>query len=355
MLGAIATHALPTAVPYAAIPWGDLHRSGYHQGISHLHQLYTRRNLAVFADMWGRVEAFPRGVQEALRFWLLSYNASHATIMTRVVAKQSMPDLAVTSAQPGVMYVSGLPVEKNLFLGLRRKLKTIVEAFRMLHGLPGNVKVFQRSSTSVSLPSGTVDYIFTDPPFGANIPYAELNFINEAWLGKVTDKTDEAIVSTSQGKSIEDYRTLLTASFTEMRRILKPTGRATLVFHSAAAEVWNALQRAYSEAGFDVLTAGVLNKTQGSFKQVTTDGAVRGDPMLLLGPRATGRSQPAASVWQVASELYREAAAAPDAVELSPQRLYSRLVNHFLSRHQLVPVDAQDFYSWYGRYAPEGD
>src|SRR3546814_1362788 len=58
-----------------------------------------------------------------------------------------------------------------------------------------------------------------------------------------------------------------------------------MVFHSASAEVWNALQRAYQDAGFDVEYAGVLDKKQGSFKQVTTEGAVRGDPVLLLGPR----------------------------------------------------------------------
>src|SRR3546814_15087861 len=67
--------------------------------------------------------------------------------------------------------------------------------------------------------------------------------------------------------------------------LFRSSGKATMVFHSASAEVWNALQRAYQDAGFDVEYAGVLDKKQGSFKQVTTEGAVRGDPVLLLGPR----------------------------------------------------------------------
>src|SRR3546814_20198956 len=90
---------------------------------------YTRRNLIVFARMWERVESYRGALREGLRFWLLSYNAAHGTIMTRVVAKSGQKDLVVTSAQPGVLYVSGLPVEKNFFAGLRRKLTTIAQAF----------------------------------------------------------------------------------------------------------------------------------------------------------------------------------------------------------------------------------
>jgi len=30
-----------------------------------------------------------------------------------------------------------------------------------------------------------------------------------------------------------------------------------------------------------------------------------------------------------------------------PQRLYSRLITHFLSHHQKVPLDADVFYRWY--------
>ena len=47
--------------------------------------------------------------------------------------------------------------------------------------------------------------MFTDPPFGGNIPYAEVNFINEAWLGRLTNRADEVIISDSQGKTSVEY------------------------------------------------------------------------------------------------------------------------------------------------------
>src|SRR5262249_34426230 len=151
------------------------------------------------------------------------------------VAKSGQKELVVTSGQPGVLYVSGLPVEKNIFDGLRRKLVTITGAFATLHGCTGKVQVLEKSSCVLDLPRGSVDYVFTDPPFGGNIPYAEVSFLNEAWLGRYTERTDEIIVSDSQHKTTGEYQRLLTTALSELRRVLKGDGKATLVFHSSSA------------------------------------------------------------------------------------------------------------------------
>ena len=338
---------VPASVPCAAIPWGDLYRRGYHTGISHVHHFYTRRNLIAFGHLWEKTNAFDPGLRDALRVWLLSYNSSHSTIMTRVVAKSGQDELVVTSAQPGVLYVSGLPVEKNIFEGLHRKLATIGRAFEVIHGRKATVQVYEGSSCHVALPDASIDYAFTDPPFGGNIPYAEVNFINEAWLGRFTDRADEVIISDSQRKTSVEYADMLTQALTEVNRILKPEGKATLVFHSASSEVWNALQSAYTSAGFAVECAGVLNKTQSSFKQVTTEGAVKGDPVLLLSKAQCPDANAGIRAWDVARSLWKESVNEIDSEERTAQRLYTRLINYFLMNHERVPVDADAFYRWY--------
>lgn len=342
--GRFADTPLSKRVPFAQVPWGDLYRSGYHEGMSHLHHFYTRRNLLAFSAMWEAVERFPRKLQAALRFWLLSYNAAHSTIMTRVVAKKGQDDLVVTSAQPGVLYVSGLPVEKNVFAGVRRKIHTMAAAFAMIHGHEATVEVRHTSCLDLDLPDGSVDYVFTDPPFGGNIPYAEVNFINEAWLDRVTNPAEEAIVSPHQGKTIADYRDLLERAFREFYRVLRPHGHATVVFHSASAQVWNSLRNACEQAGFVVANTSVLDKTQGSFKQVRTAGAVKGDPLILLGKTPPKAAAGATDVWVLANRLADRAALSGDPTEATAQRLYSRLVAHYLAARQDVPIDAGAFY-----------
>jgi DNA methylase len=337
---------LPQSTPQIEIPWGDLYRSGYHQGITHLHQFYTRRNLIVFAKLWQISESSP--LREALRFWLLSYNASHATLMTRVVAKRNQKDLVVTSAQPGVLYVSGLPVEKNLFAGLKRKLVTIHRAFQAMQRKEQLIDVCHASCLRTDLPDESVDYVFTDPPYGGNIPYAEVNFINEAWLGRYTNSADEVTISRAQGKTCTDYELLMGRAFEEIQRVLKKGGKVTTVFHSASSGVWNALHRAYSNAGLGVELASILNKTQGSFKQVTTIGAVKGDPVLLLTKSGAVAKAMNSPVHTVTNNLIKQALNSHDEEERTPQRLYSRLVNHYLERQQQVPLDAIEFYKLLG-------
>ena len=346
VLRQIDSEPVPDTVPRVAIPWGDLYRRGYHTGISHVHHFYTKRNLIIFGRLWERTARYCRSLRDALRFWLLSYNASHATAMTRVVAKTGHDELVVTGAQPGVLYISGLPVEKNILDGLRRKMVTIAKGFETVHGRRSLVSVHERSSCSVDLPNASIDYVFMDPPFGGNIPYSELNFINEAWLGRYTDRRDEIIVSASQGKTATEYGDLLTAALAEVNRILKPEGRATVVFHSASAKIWNVLQSAYTKAGFGVENVGILNKTQGSFKQVTTAGAVMGDPVMLLSKRAGSNSKQAKLAWAVASDLLVATAHDPDPGEQTARRLYSRFVAYHITHNEQVPIDADVFYRW---------
>lgn len=353
LLKRIEHEVVPQAVPRVVIPWGDLYRSGYHKGITHVHHFYTRRNLIAFARLWERVARYDAPLRDALRFWLLSYNASHSTIMTRVVAKSGQKELVVTSAQPGVLYVSGLPVEKNLFAGLRRKLATITDAFRTIYGRRGRVEVHQGSSCHVDLPAASVDYVFTDPPFGGNIPYAEVNFINEAWLGCYTDRREEIIISEHEGKAVAEYQALLSSAFAETNRILKRNGKATIAFHSASAEVWNAFQAAYTQAHFGVEHTSVLDKTQGSFKQVTTSGAVRGDPLLLLNKVVQEVRATSPSLKSIIDQIEQRAEATLDPVEQTAQRLYSRLVTHCLANHRQVPLDAATFYRLHAQRSSE--
>lgn len=264
------------------IVWGELHRSGYHTGISHLHHFYTKRNFLVMSCLWEKATSFEPSVRDAIRLLLLSYNSSHATLMTRVVIKNGLKDFVLTGAQSGVLYVSSLPVEKNIFNGIKRKLGYFEDAFDYLSKCSGHMEVVNASSHRLVLPDHSVDYVFTDPPFGGFIPYAEVNQINELWLGEPTSRDDEIIISPSQKKDVICYQKMITKVFSEIHRVLKDDSYATVVFHSSKAAVWNALRSAYSDAGLLVDATTSLDKSQASFKQVVSEGSVQKDPLILL-------------------------------------------------------------------------
>lgn len=350
VLTQIAKTRPPKSAPHADLVWGELRRTGYHVGIEKLHHFYTKRNFIAMATLFDLANDFPGDVRDALRLLVLSYNSSHSTLMTRVVLKKGQSDFVLTGSQSGVLYISGLPVEKNILEGVRRKSKAFIDSFHLLHGSRSTVVVHNSTSESMPLKPNSVDYVFTDPPFGAYIPYAELNQINEHWLGKTTDRTREVIVSPSQSKGVSEYGEMLASVFAEISRVLKPEGLATVVFHSAHSEVWRALAQAYATAGFTVEASSVLDKIQASFKQVVSTISVKGDPLLLLSKRSPDRRGNQTSS-KIAAEVIRDA----DNDSLSdPQMLYSQFVGKCLQLGRDVEMDAKAFYALASAEASSG-
>jgi adenine-specific DNA methylase len=258
-----------------------------------------------------------------------------------VVLKKGQNDFVLTGSQSGVLYISGLPVEKNILEGVRRKAKALIDSFQLLYGSRSKVMVHNASSESMPLRTHSVDYIFTDPPFGDYIPYAELNQINELWLGRTTDRSREIIVSPSQSKGVAEYGVMMTSVFKELSRVLKPEGMATVVFHSAHTEVWRALVHAYAAAGFSVKATSILDKLQASFKQVVSTVSVKGDPLLLLSKRSAERTKVKSGA-QIAAEIIR---GAHNGARHDPQRLYSQFVGKCLELGRHVDIDAKTFYA----------
>jgi len=329
---------LPLSSPKEEIVWGDLHRAGYHTGISHLHHFYTRRNFLCLSTLWESVDGFSSDVQNALRLLILSYNATHSTQMTRVVVKKGQSDFVLTGAQSGVLYISGLPVEKNVFEGISRKISTIRHAFESVHRSKSKVIVKNQSSEQLDLPNSIVDYVFTDPPFGGYIPYAEVNQINELWLGRTTDRSKEVIISHAQDKDVQRYGEMMSAVLDELARVMKPGGLASIVFHSSRSDVWNALVKAYTDAGLSVKAASVLDKLQASFKQVVSEISVKGDPLLLLTKQRGGTANN-----EDPDRIVQEILSHP--TEHDAKRLYSMYLAQCLERGADISIGAREFYT----------
>jgi len=79
----------------------------------------------------------------------------------------------------GVLYVASLQQENNVIRTIKNKLRDLKKA--LVKDLSNNL-ISTHSATNFNLKSNSIDYIFTDPPFGANIMYSELSFLWESFL-----------------------------------------------------------------------------------------------------------------------------------------------------------------------------
>ena len=327
------------------IEWGDLHRAGYHFGISHLHHFYTSRNYLVMSELWKLAECYPEREANALKLLLLSYNGAHCTLMTRIVAKHNSRDFVLTGAQSGVLYISKLPVEKNILLGLRRKAKPFQEAYKMLENCHGTVEVRNISSEFMSEPDKSIDFVFTDPPFGDFIPYAEVNQINELWLPAVTERSSEVIISAAQNKGVDTYRNMLARVFGEIRRVTKDDRPIAVVFHAAKAAVWGAFSEAIQISGLEIKQSSFLDKTQASFKQVVSKTSVQGDPLFLL-KKAGLKKNGIMDEEQILQMIVKEN---PHETELECRHCYSLYIGKCMEYGNPVTLDASEFYAYIQR------
>ena len=327
------------------IEWGDLHRAGYHFGISHLHHFYTSRNYLVMSELWKLAECYPEREANALKLLLLSYNGAHCTLMTRIVAKHDSRDFVLTGAQSGVLYISKLPVEKNILLGLRRKAKPFQEAYKMLEKCHGTVEVRNISSEFMSEPDKSIDFVFTDPPFGDFIPYAEVNQINELWLPAVTERSSEVIISAAQNKDVDTYRNMLARVFGEIRRVTKDDRPIAVVFHAAKAAVWGAFSDAILISGLEIKQSRFLDTTQASFKQVVSKTSVQGDPLFLLKKAGLGKNG-IMDEEQILQMIVKEN---PHETELECRHCYSLYIGKCMEYGSPVTLDASEFYAYIQR------
>ena len=327
------------------IEWGDLHRAGYHFGISHLHHFYTSRNYLVMSELWKLAECYPEREANALKLLLLSYNGAHCTLMTRIVAKHGSRDFVLTGAQSGVLYISKLPVEKNILLGLRRKAKPFQEAYKMLENCHGTVEVRNISSEFMSEPDKSIDFVFTDPPFGDFIPYAEVNQINELWLPAVTERSSEVIISAAQNKDVDTYGNMLARVFGEIRRVTKDDRPIAVVFHAAKAAVWGAFSEAIQISGLEIKQSSFLDKTQASFKQVVSKTSVQGDPLFLLKKAGLGKNG-IMDEEQILQMIVKEN---PHETELECRHCYSLYIGKCMEYGSPVTLDASEFYAYIQR------
>ena len=323
--------------------------------IYYVHQFYTRRNLIALSKLKEKIERSP--LVFLLRF-MFTGMINRSTVMNRVHLNNYFNGGGGWNGGylKGTLYVSNAPTETSVLGQIDDKLSAMVRASDMLSKVRPNV-LYVGSADNLNINDNSIDYIFTDPPFGANINYSELNSLPEPWLKVKTNNGHEAIENKSQGKTAQCYRDTMTNCFTEYYRILKPSRYMTVEFSNTSATVWNSIQNSIQNAGFIVLNVAALDKKQGSFKAVTTTTAVKqdlvitcfktSDKLSIKLEKSVDKSKNAMDFIEellVHLPVHLEKGDTTTAVvERSPKILYDRLISYYVQHGYAIPMDAQKF------------
>ena len=133
------------------------------------------------------------------------------------------------------------------------------------------------SATGLPWTKQPFDAVITDPPYYDNVPYADISDFFYVWLKRtvghlypehfsteVTPKKSEAVAESmrhngDRERAKHSYEEMMSRSFSEANRVLKPGGQMTVVYAHKTTLGWATLVDALREAGFIVTEAWPLD------------------------------------------------------------------------------------------------
>lgn len=304
-------------------------------GLGSTARFFSERNLGALAALREGIGAV---ADDAIRGKLMF---AFTAILARASKRYQWSRARPLNAANQNYYIAPVFYEWNVYDLFLRKVNAVarsdefIRRERWRYGASDEPRVTYRvaSADALDLPDESIDYVFTDPPFGSNIFYSDMNLFQEAWLGRLTDYAREAVVDrsgvTGERRSAERYEELITDSLRECHRVLKPGRWLSLVFSNSSGQMWSLVQRAVHAAGFQLEHVSLLDKGQRSVKGLASgfENTVTYDLILSMvkapdSSRALLEASPEGFFEQAIDRTLVEGADSPSHVYLGAVRAY---------------------------------
>lgn len=196
-------------------------------------------------------------------------------------------------------------------------------------------------SRQLPLQASSVDYIFTDPPYGGEgIQYGELSMLWCLWLGETEELEREVAYNPYRRLDQAQYAQGLHDVFGECFRVLKPSKWMTVTFANKDPAVWDALMDACKAAGFILHAAAPMKRSAPSLTETTMRAAPKADLVLSFQKPSGDRSASG-----VRTQRHAEAYSVDEAVARIAGALAQRGMQ--VTAHDVFDRVTVDWFSWF--------
>jgi len=200
------------------------------------------------------------------------------------------------------------PLSPELVGGISYSFEKLISGLKNLSTIPYtglNGVAEQSSATHQKLPDDSANYLITDPPYYAAIPYSDLSDFCYVWLKRMlfdlhpslfsttlTPKDEEAVAYYTQpdgitrakkdGKFFEDK---MQQALAECRRILIPEGIGIIVFAHKGTAGWEAMLGALLKAGWIVTASWPIDTERAARMRAKDSATLASSVHLVCRPR----------------------------------------------------------------------
>lgn len=256
--------------------------------------LFTKRTLACHARLLCLIEKYSSGKEKELL--KLAFTANLANCSKLVPPIRSRGDMAPGAWMTG-FYTGETFIENNVLDYFENRLskaikgkKEYLQKFMREGDLfscstdahIAKYRITSDDAKNLNLESESIDYIFTDPPYGEAVPYFEQSIIWNSWLKKIPDYDNEIVISDSKArdKGNVNFEKDISKAFSEIRRVLKSDKYFTLTYHSLSGHEWNAITNACIKNGFDLHKFEWLVQKSFTPRQINRKQSIKGDVLV---------------------------------------------------------------------------
>lgn len=251
--------------------------------------LFTKRTLACHAKLFSLIEHYTSGSIKDL--FLIAFTANLANCSKLVPPIKSRGTLAQGAWMTG-FYIGETYIENNVLHYYENRIKKAIKGKEdYLEALSGDLitgkintsyRITNFDAKDLRLPDSSVDYVFTDPPYGDSVPYFEQSVIWNSWLKLEPNYQEEIVISDSnqRNKDIEAFENDINSAFSEIRRILKDNKHFSLTFHSLSGLEWKAVSNACVFNNFNVVDYEWLEQKTYPPRQLNRVKSIKGDVLV---------------------------------------------------------------------------
>jgi DNA modification methylase len=306
--------------------------------VATIEKLFTDRQLAQLALLRHLIQKEKdENIRDSL---MLSFSSSITkTNRTYHPSKSRGPNAGDSAAFRYYRYrIAPEGVELSLIKSFETKYRKMVAAKQEMSAVIKKEalkesSIYQGDATDLKgIKTDSIDYIYTDPPYGSKIAYLDLSAMWNAWLNFDVSREDfekEAIEGGSLDKTSEEYGLLLSRSIKELYRVLKYNRWMSFVFAHKDPKYWHLIIDEAEKAGFEYAGAVKQSNGQSSFKKRQNPFSVLSGQLIInfkkvKSPQSIQKTKLGADIFEIIIETIESVIAENDGAHL--EQINDRLI-----------------------------
>lgn len=240
--------------------------------------LYTKRNLWVLSELFNKINSI---TEINLKMQLLYAFIQIVHLSTKMCvprSKSTNRDFSTSWGRAAFLYskkqmeMNPLLLFKNSCFGKQSTLKCLCYAKKYFKRIPKIADINKVDFDPLKdidiwygivdikkidkiIPSKSVDFILTDPPYGGLIQYLDLSSVWLSWLelfdNKYSPNYEEEITINGQ-KDYKYFEDSFSKALKILNKLLKDDGKIVLTFNNKDLRIWSTFLKSIENAGFKI-------------------------------------------------------------------------------------------------------